>query len=478
MTPHINKQHKRQLRIKMLFVFVTLMAFQGFAADRSISDFDYLSFTIKDTYAGFQDKVKGNEFDKLVKKIKRRRSKDTFALLSHLSSFFKDNHMLLYDDSIRYKRVTDTLVCQKDSQMVQQYFADKKAKDPYEGYWLSGYDYCVMALKKVKNHPVTYYGYVVETKSRAIPGYCILKMIKQKDGTYYTDYIAEDLRIRAFLWAKFKTDNTLWLNSLGGIWHKLPSYQPGLLKNLTTFSFKPDFKVLDSNTVMLKMPSFNTPYISIYDSIIKANAKLIEQSNTLIIDIRNNGGGYVRSAWPLLPYIYTRPITHAGGYTLISKKYMEEYDDKIKRYKADGDTASANAFINYRDTLLAQRGLFYPKDDVVIADSLPILPKPKNVAVIINNNCVSSAELMLLNFKQSSKVKIFGEPTGGAVDYLNVYFFRLPRQKYGLSIASVKRNIKPHEPKYDITGIKPDIEISDDITDWVTFVKNYYDEHY
>jgi hypothetical protein len=465
--------------MKMLILFLVLICSCNisFSQEQQFEDdIDFMSFTIKDTYAGYQDKVNGKEFDALVKKVRRSQSKDTFALLSKIASFFKDNHMLLYDDSIRYRK-TDTLQCKKDSQMVQQYFANSQKKDPYEGYWLSGYDYCVLALKKVKSHPVTYYGYVAETKSRAISGYCILKMTQQKDGTYYTDYIAEDLRIRAFLHAKFKNTNTLWLNSLGGIWRRLPNYQPDVLKSLTTFSFKPGFEILDSNTVLLKMPDFTTRYISIYDSIIKANAKLIGQCNTLIIDIRNNGGGYVRSCWPLLPYIYTGRIVHAGGYTLVSKKYIEEYDEKIKRFTANGDTANANAYINYRDTVMAQRGRLYAGDDAIIADSLPILPKPKNVAVIINNNCVSSAELMLLNFRQSSKVKFFGEPTGGAVDYLNVYFIKLPHSKYGLSVASVKRRIKPHEPNYDGKGIPPDVEIGDAITDWVAFVKKYYDEH-
>lgn len=465
--------------MKILVIFLTLFCSYNivFAQKEQFKeDIDFMSFTIKDTYAGYKDKVKGKKFDALVKKVKHSYSEDAFVPLAKIASFFKDNHMLLYDDSIRYRKI-DTLQCKKDSQMVQQYFANKKAKDPYEGYWLSDYNYCVVALKKVKSHPVTYYGYVMETKSRAIPGYCILKMTQQKDSTYYTDYIAEDLRIRAFLYARFKSANRLWLNSLGGIWRRLPNYEPGVLKNLTTFSFKPAFEVLDSNTVLLKMHNFNPPYISIYDSIIKANAKLIEKSNTLIIDIRNNGGGYVRSSWPLLPYIYTGPIVHAGGYTLISKRYMEDYDERIKQFTANGDTTSAKSYIFYRDTFVNQRGQFYAGDDAIIADSLPIMPKPKNVAIIINNNCVSSAELMLLNFKQSKKVKLFGEPTGGAVDYLNVYFFRLPHYKYGLSVASVKRRIKPHEPSYDGKGIPPDIEISDGVTDWVGFVKKYYDEN-
>lgn len=466
--------------MKVLITLLLLTFFSyyiGYSQKQHFKDaIDFMSFTIKDTYAGYRDKVKGNEFDALVKKVRRSKSKDTFALLSQLTTFFKDIHVSLYDDSIRYRK-TDTLQCKTDSQMVQQYFAHRKAKDPYEGYWLSGYDYCVIALKKVKNHPVTYYGYVAETKSRAIPGYCILKMTQQKDGTYYTDYIAEDLRFRVFLHARFKNSNTLWLNSKGGIWRRLTNYRPGVLKNLTTFSFKPSFEVLDNNTALLKMYNFTTPNMSIYDSIIKANAKLIEQSNTLIIDIRNNFGGYVKSYQSLFPFIYTGPIEHIGGSSLISNHFMKQYDDNINKFKADGDTASVNAYMQYRDTFLAKKGQLYYRAGDTLANNLPILPKPKNVAVIINNNCVSAAELMLLNFRQSSKVKTFGEPTGGAVDYLNVMTFRLPHYQYGLGVASSKRMLNKREPSYDGKGIPPDVEISDDVTDWVGFIRKYYENN-
>jgi Peptidase family S41 len=450
--------------------------FTTFSPERKFSnDFDFLSFTIKDTYAGYRDKVKGNEFDALVKRLKQSRSKDTFALLSQMTAFFKDNHVLVYDDSIRYRKI-DTLQCKKDSQMLQQYLANKKPKAAYEGYWLNDYDYCVVALRKVKSNPVTYYGYVMETKTKAIPGYCILKMTQQKDGTYYTDYIMENLRIRAFVKTIFKNRNVFWVSSFGK-WKRLPKYESGVLTNLATFSFKPAFTMLDSNTMLLKMADFSAANISRYDSIIKANKTAIDRSTTLIIDIRNNPGGYVNSYLPLLPYIYTGPIVHSGGYTLVSKNYIKQYDDKIKKFEEIGDTANATIYINYRDSILAQQGQLVYRAGDTLAQDLPVLSNPKNIAIIINHNCASSAELMLQNFRQSRKVKFFGENTGGAVDYLNVMSFRLPYSKYSLSVASVKRALNEREPSYDGKGIPPDVQISDDVIDWVAFVKKYYDEH-
>lgn len=470
------KKIQHYLVVAMLPLFVLLFVCQNFAGNRMLSDIDFIAHTIKDTYAGYRDKVKGNEFDALIKRVKRSRSKDTFAVLSKITTYFKDHHVFMYDDGVS-KRKIDTLQCKKDSQMIQHYFANTKPKDKYEGYWLSEYDNCVVAFKKVKSNPLTYHGYVMESKAKVIPGYCSIKMVRQKDGTFYTDYTGENLGFRAFLHAKFKNHNILWINSFGGKWYRVVNYKPNILLNKTTFSRKPNLISLDSNTMVLKMHDFSGYNVSRFDSIIKANESSIKKLNTLIVDIRNNTGGYISNYLPLLPYVYTNPIVHVGGYTLVSNNLLKQYDNKIKGYEAKGDTTNAKIYIDYRDTFATQKGQFYYIAGDTLANNLPVLSYPKNIAIVINNNCLSAAELMLLNLKQSNKVTLFGERTGGAVDYLNAMSFRLPYSGYYLSIASVKRALSDGAPSYDGKGIPPDVEIPDEVSDWIAFVKKYYDEH-
>lgn len=464
--------------MKMLLLFLVACNINelGFAQNSSDNQIDLLKATIKDAYVGYRDKVKGKEFDKLVNRVKKSNSKDTFALLSRLTAYFKDQHMVLFDYSFRKNKI-DTQQCNRDSQMIRQYFANKKIKDEYEGYWLSDFNYCVIALKKVSANPVTYYGYVVETKRRAIPGSCVLKMIKQKDGTYFTDYMEENFGYRIFLHAKFKNKHTLWVNSYGGIWKRLPNYQEGILKTITPFSFKPSLISLDDSTVLLKMNDFGGYNVKKFDSMVKANTKLIGQASTLIIDIRNNTGGTIRNYYCLFPYVYTNPIVHCSGYQLYSNAYIADYEADIKTFLAKGDSVRAREYQETVDSMKLKKGQYvYFKADT-LAKNLPILTKPKNVAIIINNNCMSAAELMLLNFKQSSKVTLFGEPSGGAIDYLDALTLPFYYSKYSLFIATTKREITVDNPSYDATGIKPDVEISDDIADWIDFVKKYYNGH-
>lgn len=473
---HQLKKIQHHLVIVMLPLFVFVFATQNFAGNSMLSDIDFISYAIKDAYVGYRDKVKGNEFDDLVKRAKRNSQKDTFAVLSKLTSFFKDHHMLLFDFNIS-KQLIDTVQCKKDSQSVQRYLKSKKIKDLYEGYWLNELNNCVIAIKKVGGSPSVYEGYIVETKRKAIPGYCILKMVQQKDGSFFADYVQENLAYRLFLHARFKNKDVLWVNSFGGKWKRITNYKSGILERLELFSLQPAFTKIDDKTALLKMHIFNSQNAIKYDSLIKANTATLAQINTLIIDIRNNTGGSIRSYFPLFPYIYTNPIIHCGGYTLYSNLYIQDYETKMNKYKLNGDTIKAKLYANYFDSVKAKKGQFDYTAPDTLAKGLPVLEHPKNIAILINNNCLSAAELMLLNFRQSKKVKFFGERTGGAVDYLDAFMIPVVNGKYSLFMANTKRALTTHEPSYDATGILPDVEISDDIINWVTFVKMYYNEH-
>jgi hypothetical protein len=471
----INKHIPSKMKQSIVFILLSLGCQAVFAQQRSLNDeIDTLAAIIKDTYVGYKYKVKGNEFDELVRRVKQSHRKDTFARLSLLTTFFKDLHLGLYDTNIEQQAI-DTQQCKKDSQMVQRYLASKKRKGPYEGYWLNERNRCVIALIKVASNPVTYHGYVMESRAKAIPGYCLLKMVRQKDGKYFTDCITANLGSRLFAYTKFKNKNTLWTNAIASKWLRQPNYQPGLLDGRTIFSYDPAFEALDDKTVLIKMPSFVLSNKPIYDSIIKANDSLIRNATTLIVDIRNNGGGRIKNYFELLPYIYTQTIVHCAVYIKYSRLYANTFEVDAQKYRQQGDTANARLYQEWADTVNANLGKeeYYEPD--TLAQNLPVLPNPKNVALITNNNCMSAAELIVLNFRQSSKVTVFGETTGGVVDYLvTVDSLPVAAGKYRIYIPISKRILTEKEPSYDGVGIKPDVEIGDDVADWVAFVRKYY----
>lgn len=459
----------------LLLLLVTFIYLPSISQNKLYEDIDYLTNKIKTVYAGYEAKKVGNKFDKLIQKVKNSNIKDTFALLSELTYFFNEQHLVLTDFNIAKKPI-DTVKCKADSSMIVEYFRSNKKKDKYEGYWLSEYGNFVMAIKKISDKPITYNGYVVETKAKTKIGFCFLKLTLQKDGSYLTDYTDESLAYRIFVRARFKNLNTLWLNSYGK-WMRITNYQPGILADVKTFTYKLSCTSLDEKTVLIKMSNFGAYNVKRYDSMIKANEKIISQANTLILDTRNNMGGSARNYFPLLPYIYTTSIVHCGGYELCSEELINYYENNLKQAISVNDSTRIARLTKKLSSAKQNKGKFLYILPDTIAKSLPVLERPKNVAIIVNNNCLSAAELMLLDFKQSAKTTIFGERTGGAVDYLDGIEFDLPISKYNLFIATTKRALTSKEPSFDATGIKPDVEIDDSVTDWVTFVKKYYDEH-
>jgi hypothetical protein len=226
----------------IILLFLSLSGQSVLAQQRSLYDeIDSLATIIKDTYVGYKYKVKGNEFDALVKKVKQSPVKDTFARLSLLTTFFKDLHLDLFDYNVD-KRKIDTPQCKRDSQMVRQYFANKKNKDPYEGYWRNDRNHCVMALIKVAANPVTYHGYIIESRAKAIPGYHLVTMVRQKDGTYLTDYTSANFGYRLFCMPSLKTTTRFGLTPLGANGCGNPIINRAYSKGSPFFRMKPLFR--------------------------------------------------------------------------------------------------------------------------------------------------------------------------------------------------------------------------------------------
>ena len=106
-----------------------------------------------------------------------------------------------------------------------------------------------------------------------------------------------------------------------------------------------------------------------------------------------------------------------------------------------------------------------------------ILPNPKNVAIIINQNNGSTAEQFLLAAKQSKKVKLYGVTTMGVLDISNMYFVNSPNNEFKLGYCLSKSNRIP-DMAIDGKGIMPDYFIDKTIPDaqWLDFVQEIVEQ--
>ena len=456
-------------KVKLFLLVIIFLFVQNVFSQKS--DFDFLVQKIKTVYAGYKDKVSESQFEKIVKNARYANGVDTFIAMSNIVNYFQDQHLLLYQKDI--KKFIDSNQAKKNFDYVTNYLQDnKRNKNAKEGYWLGQLNDYALAIIKDSINPKILNAYVIESRGRIVPGHLLMSMTDNHKKGFLTDYMdpSNDFRIIS---SSFFNSDTVIFTKCYGYWNKINQYHPQILNEKIEFNYYASLKIIDQNNVLLKMPDFSSANINIIDSLVRKNSKVLENTKNLILDIRENAGGTIRNYFPLIPYVYTNTIMSESGFTLCSEDLILDKKEILQRYLKKNDTNRVKNIEAQLENLIKHKGEFiFDKADTLAKDYV-VKTNPKNIAILTNRNSLSAAELMVLHFNQSSKTKIFGEPTGGAIDYLNTLSIDLPSGKYFLTIASVKRKgIK----KYDLFGIPPDVIISYNEKDWIGFVKKYYEK--
>lgn len=304
-------------------------------------------------------------------------------------------------------------------------------------------EYCNQLLSSNEDRDEFCKGYVIEPRTPNLkPGMVCCSFEQEKGGIFNANYISTVDRYRVYARSYFRNDSIIITGSYDK-WRKLNNYTPGYLKKLPLYNRKAEFRKLTDKSFLIRIPENSYENVTRVDSLAKLYKDDIEKTETLIIDVRNNDGGTVSAYYPLLPFIYTNPIKTVNASLYCSpggiKDYEQSFNDYMISPKVDSNVAAL-----YRKTLVemkAKPGIFilYPGDTIKYDN---IKEYPKNVAIITNHGTLSAAELMLLDFRQSKKVKLFGENSGGAVDHLDYYHVMSPSKKYWLYIPKKKDDNK------------------------------------
>lgn len=439
------------------------------------SDFEFVVEKIKTNYPGFEEKTKGKDFDAFVRKTIAAHPADTFKAMAKIVDFFQDRHL----DLFRSADAVDTHACGQDLKRVCQYLASSQYKKKYEGYWLSDYKHCVIAVIQTGQNPMRYKGYVIEQRDSSIipPGLVLYDFEQIESNNYFTRATISRNRNTMYVHSIFRNDSVMTAGPYNK-WRRLKKYNAPLLPHTAQQPDTTTGRWVDRNTYLITIPASSAKNGELVDSIVRANPEIKERLETLIIDIRNNTGGKFSAYTHLLPLIYTDTMLEINSSLYMTKDDLAKNKAFVTDYIQKGDIDSAyleswQSFIKMEEGSI---GKFYsvPQDTLVFES---VLTYPRHVAFIVNFACQSAAEMILLYALQSKKVTLFGEHTAGAVDYLNFSPMDTPSGKYQLYIAASRRNIPPGGTKLDGIGIQPHVPISDRESDWVDFVKRYYEKH-
>ncbi len=442
-------------------------------------------------YAGYIHKVKekeGSSYLQFKQKLVRKATNVPFLkcydLLEKYVSFFNDGHLFIVEIP---PRQPDSLAATAKTYPIPGNYKlilkNRKKKDPIEGIWRAAGHIEIVVVKTGKR---TFYGVIQHTTAPGWkPGMVKMEIEKVKENEYKIAYYRNDFTKIHFV--KLHISKHVALSF--GVYRFAKAWPV----NPESKYINPDdpqlpvFKLLNKNNVLLTIPSalIDRSYL---DSLLKKNDVIIKSTPNLIIDVRSNGGG--NNIWGGVYAIANttvrpKPKTYDGDdFLLLASEDDAIYIDNMSAYlKERKDSLGIKYYQHVISNIRANVGRiigfsFYSSTPDTA--KRPVYKYPKRIAVIIDKTVASAGEGFIIDLKEiSSKITLYGSNTYGMIDYMNVntlplgdkncawYYFGYP------TFFAKDIKTKPNNP----TGIKPDIYIPSNVSDWIEWVKNDLKNH-
>jgi hypothetical protein len=445
-------------------IYITAISFVGqFAIAQDCSceqSLNQLQSAIEKNYAGFDDKVNVKTkkiYEKLIQKLKVEaltveNEKGCHDILKNYVAFYKDGHLNMEDfrgnllNNLKYQALPEG--------NLDDYFKNIDLTKDIRGIYTSeNYELAVVPDAKQKN---VFVGIVVSSKNEKWKKGMIKMVLKPQKNNYYKT---------TFLYGDFEqTDTEAYFSGAVldilavSIFEKKLSpakkqnfaskYQSVFPREDISFSFP------NEKTAVLFLGSFQTSNEKVIDSLMTFHKTELEKRPNWIIDLSYNGGGGTGTYRSILPYLYTNPIKRSGSYYKLSKANVEHYKTFLEQTPNLPPMVKAS-FENYIKVGTEKPDSWHFEEGPTFTFDT-ISTNPKRIAVLTSPITASSAEIFLMDAKQSKKVTIFGSQSAGVVDYGDFTTFEIRCTKIKINIPA-RRSEYLNKEAFDNVGIKPDI---------------------
>ncbi|TAE13870.1 MAG: hypothetical protein EAY72_07815 [Bacteroidetes bacterium] len=452
---------KRGMRQFLLFIAMGFLTVNPVISQSCpcIHTFTNLQTAVEDNYAGFADKVTPKTksiYDKLVTDLRKKASevntdKACYTLLKNYVAFYKDGHLQLSDlpqnseANIQYQTLPENI----------ETLVSKPQQTPsVQGiYKTDNYTLAVVPYTKRKN----VYAAVTVQSSNTNWKKGMIKMLltPQKNGYYSVEYFAADFQ-------KYSTTGYLSGNVLEiaefGIFEKIQPKQTNATPVDQYVSVFPSadnsITFIDSSAALLTLNNFSFGYQAALDSLLLFHKAGLEQRKNWIIDVRNNGGGSTSTYQCLLPYLFTNPIQQYGSLYRLSSGHVANFQNLLINASSLPNNVQQAVEEFVKNGTERPNQWFEKKGKIVQFDS--VKNHPKKIAILTSKTTASSAEIFLMDAKQSKKVTIVGSYSAGVVDYGDGTNFSLGCSQLSILIPTRKSEYLSFQ-SFDNMGIRPDV---------------------
>jgi hypothetical protein len=205
----------------------------------------------------------------------------------------------------------------------------------------------------------------------------------------------------------------------------------------------------DKKSLIMRIEKFShsrdgMTYHKIFKKLKKNN------SENLVIDLRNNGGGSLANSYKLLSYLIDTPATQTLRTTIKNYPY---------RKYTSGNLAFKLTRLAYK--IIGTKRTVQDTDFFVYT----IKPRKKNhfdkkIYLLINGGSFSASCLVAAYLRDNPRAVFIGEETGGAREGCNAGitpFYKLPHTRLQIRVPAF-RIVHDVSPQVTGQGIKPDVE--------------------
>lgn len=411
-----------------------------------------------------------NEAGNSVSDIK---PKDCTKFLQGFLSYFNDEHLFVYERPTYTNQELDSFKQQQKSNRAsvksilatlqfEKNMVEKNGLDGIIGKWTDGES--ELAIIKDEGY---YKTFIINSKNKTVDVGELKAQFKASekgfDGTYYSYAYAP-----RYVEGNIYKEQTLIVLTGGTYWGKVGSLSNREIAVINRDEVNlPVIKKLDNQNTLFSIPSFLADYNK-FVKVIMDNIELLKNTTNLIIDVRGNVGGNA-IYFSFIDAYATHSLKGSQGLILASKS-TQEYFERLARNSPEIYQPVVERIQGNMGKII--EGPKYP--DKVFP---PFESKIKNVAILTDNGSMSAAESFVLHSKGSStRVKTFGSPTGGVIDYTSVNTLELNSGSqniyFGYPTSTYNKDIS--EKGFNKTGILPDVPIKNKVEDKIEFIMNYY----
>lgn len=205
------------------------------------------------------------------------------------------------------------------------------------------------------------------------------------------------------------------------------------------FERTPSWRALGDDASVLVIPSFDDGWLDPIRELVAAHAPELSSRETLIIDVRGNGGGSDICYAALLPWVLDGPVEEVGSRLLATPENASYWEEASEYLEGEGQGEIA-AYLRERVAAMRAFGAgLMPGGATDVFTPEVVHARPLRVGIIVDPGCASTTEQFLLAARQSGRVTLFGDRTMGALDYANLREVVLPSVArtvhFGMSIS-------------------------------------------